>query len=203
MDQGKRPSSMVRRHGAWCKPTLRIVSYIKEFKHWQFWDDMPQPWPMFNIEVFNSCQMPFYYFIFLLFSFFLFGHFTQMCFAKFPPFTVKASPKIACHKILWLQFASRNIAGLQSWHSSKFFQIPINLAILTLQLWLGTDYNFDFASIAIWERGFSKQNRVKSDRRSRLKLETLNALKRVSMCGLLIENIDWARIFDTWKSNKT
>ena len=52
------------------------------------------------------------------------------------------------------------------------------------------------------EHGFSKQNWVKSDRRSRLKLETLDALMRVSLCGLPMENMDWARIFDTWKSTK-
>ena len=125
-----------------------------------------------------------------------------MCSAKFPPFTVKASPKTACHKIQWLQFANRNIVGLQSWHSSRHFQIPITLAISTLQLRLGIDCNFGLASTAICECGFSKQNWVKSDRKSRLKLETLDALMRVSLCGLPMENMDWARIFDTWKSTK-
>ena len=28
---------------------------------------------------------------------FIGGHFTKMCSTKFPPFTVKASPKFACH----------------------------------------------------------------------------------------------------------
>ena len=39
---------------------------------------------------------------------------------------------------------------------------------------------------------FFKHNWVKSDRRSRLKLETLDALMRVSLCSLLMENMDWA-----------
>ena len=72
--------------------------------------------------------------------YFIFWHFTKMCYANFPPFTVKASPKIAYHKIQWLQFANKNIARLQSWHSSQHFQIPI-----THVIWL---CNFDLALTA-------------------------------------------------------
>ena len=46
-------------------------------------------------------------------------------------------PKIACHKIQ--HFVNSNLVGLQSWHSSRHFQIPITLAISSrhwLQLWL-------------------------------------------------------------------
>ena len=43
---------------------------------------------------------------------------------------------------------------------------------------------------------------MKSDRKIRLKSETLDALMRVSLCGLPMENIDWAKTFDTWKSTK-
>ena len=43
---------------------------------------------------------------------------------------------------------------------------------------------------------------MKSDCKSRLKLETLDALMRVSLCGLLMVKKNWARIFDTWKSTK-
>ena len=84
-----------------------------------------------------------------------------------------------------LQFANRNIniVGLQSWHSSIRFQIPITCGIWTLQLRLGTYRNFSFASRTICEGGFSKQNWVKSDRRSRFKLDTLDALMQVSLCG--------------------
>ena len=38
---------------------------------------------------------------------------------------------------------------------------------------------------------------VKSDCRSRLKLETLDALMGVSLCRLPMENMDWAKFFDT------
>jgi hypothetical protein len=61
------------------------------------------------------------------------GHFTKMCSTKFSPITMKASPKIACHKIQWLQLENKNIIRLQSWHSSKHFQIPIIPTILTLE----------------------------------------------------------------------
>jgi hypothetical protein len=43
---------------------------------------------------------------------------------------------------------------------------------------------------------------VKNDCKSRLKLEALDALMQVSLCDLLMGNIDWARIFDSWKSIK-
>ena len=109
-------------------------------------------------------------------SFLFWGHFIKMCFVKFPPFTVKASQKIACYKIQWLKFVNRNIAGLQSWHSSINFQISITLAISTMQLRLSTDCNFGLISTTICECGFSKHKRVKSACRSRLKLETLDAL---------------------------
>ena len=125
-----------------------------------------------------------------------------MCFAKFPLVTMKASSKFVCHKIQWLQFANKNCVGRKSWHSSRHFQIPITLAILTLQLRLRIDYNFGLANTTICERGFSKHNWVKSGRKSRLKLETLDALIWVSLCGLPMENMDWARIFGTWKSTK-
>ena len=55
------------------------------------------------------------------------------------------------------------------------------------------------ASTVICECGFSKHNWVKSDRKSRLKLETSDALMRVSLCSLPMETMDWTRIFDTWK----
>ena len=156
--------------------------------------------PVFNIKVFNTCQIPFW----PSKKFYFLGHLTKMRSAKFSPFIVKASPKTAHHKIQWLQFANSNIAGLQSWHSSRHFQIPITPAILTLQLWLGIDCNFSLASTTICERGFSKQNLMKSDCRSRSKLKTLDALMRETLDEPMhpMENIDWARIFDTWKSTK-
>ena len=130
----------------------------------------------------------------ILFFFVLFwGHFTKMCFAKFPPFTMKTSPKTACHKIQWVRFVNRKIAGLQCRYSSIHFQIPILVAISALQLQLGTDCNFSLASTTIFERGFSKHNWLTSDRKNRLKLETFDALMRVSICDLPMENMDWAK----------
>ena len=61
----------------------------------------------------------------------LWEHFTKMQPAKFPPFTVKASLETACDKIHWLKFVNRNMAGLQSWYSSRHFQIPITPATST------------------------------------------------------------------------
>ena len=40
---------------------------------------------------------------------------------------------------------------------------------------------------------------MKSDHSIRLKLKTLDALMRVSLCGHPMENMDWARMLDTWK----
>jgi hypothetical protein len=40
---------------------------------------------------------------------------------------------------------------------------------------------------------------MKNDRRSRLKLETLDALMWVSLCSLPMDNMDWTRIFNTQK----
>ena len=50
---------------------------------------------------------------------------------------------------------------------------------------------------------YSNHNRVKSDRGSRLKLETLDALmQKMSLCDLPMENMDWDKNFDTRKSTK-
>ena len=115
--------------------------------------------------------------------FLLLGHFTKMCYAKFPPVIKKASPKTNCHKIQWLQFANRNIVGLLSWHSSSHFQILINPAILTMWLQLNTNCNFGLTSTSLCERRFSKQNWVNNNHRSRLKLDTWDALTQVSLCN--------------------
>ena len=66
------------------------------------------------------------------------GHFTKTYSTKFPPVTMKSSPITACHKIQWLQFANKNIVGLQSWHSNIHFQIPKTPKISTLQLRLNS-----------------------------------------------------------------
>jgi hypothetical protein len=55
-------------------------------------------------------------------------------------------------------------------------------------------------SIVVCERGFSKQNWVKSERRTCLNLDTLDALMRVSLNNLGVEFVDWNGNFDTWKT---
>ena len=54
-------------------------------------------------------------------------------------------------------------------------------------------------STAIYEWDFSKQNWVKSERRSRLNLKTLDALMRASLNGLEIDAMDWNAIYEMWK----
>ena len=49
-------------------------------------------------------------------------------------------------------------------------------------------------SIAICERGFSKQNLIKNYLRSSLKLVTLDALMRILCVNIPIENINWNAI---------
>ena len=51
-------------------------------------------------------------------------------------------------------------------------------------------------STSICERGFSKQNWVKSERRSRLNLKTLDALMRAFLNGLEVDAMDWNAIYE-------
>jgi hypothetical protein len=67
------------------------------------------------------------------------GHFTKMCFTKFPPFTMKVYRKIVCHKIQWRQFANKNIIGLQSWHSDRHCHTGLSDS--------NNSCNFDFATL--------------------------------------------------------
>ena len=57
-------------------------------------------------------------------------------------------------------------------------------------------------STAICERGFSKQNLIKSHLRSYLKLETLDALMRISCANIPVENIDWNVVMLVWRNMK-
>ena len=45
--------------------------------------------------------------------------------------------------------------------------------------------------IAICERGFSKQDFVKSHLQASLKLDTLDALMQISLCKIELENLYW------------
>ena len=56
------------------------------------------------------------------------------------------------------------------------------------------------SSIVICERGFSKQNAIKTYLHNRLNLKTLDALMHVSLCGLDVDAMDWATIFNNWRN---
>ena len=55
-------------------------------------------------------------------------------------------------------------------------------------------------SIVVCERGFLKQNWIKSERRTRLNLDTLDALMRVSLNGFRVEFMDCNGIFEYRKT---
>ena len=55
-------------------------------------------------------------------------------------------------------------------------------------------------STVVCKRGFSKQTWVKSEKRTCLNLDTLDALMRVSLNKLGVEFMDWNGIFDTCKT---
>ena len=55
-------------------------------------------------------------------------------------------------------------------------------------------------STVVCKRGFSKQNWIKSERKTCLNIDTLDALMRVSLNSLEVEFMDWNGIFDTWKT---
>ncbi len=57
-------------------------------------------------------------------------------------------------------------------------------------------------STAICERGFSKQNLIKSHLRTSLKLETLDALMRISCANIPVENINWNAVMLVWRNMK-
>ena len=111
-----------------------------------------------------------------------------MCFAKFPPFTMKASPNIACQKIQRLQLLNRNIVAIlalqqtlpNSNNSCNFDLALTATSALQAQLYVNVDFPNRIGSRVITK--------------SRLKLETLDALTQVSFCErLLMENMDWAK----------
>ncbi|MCO5597856.1 hypothetical protein L7F22_051941 [Adiantum nelumboides] len=58
------------------------------------------------------------------------------------------------------------------------------------------------ASTVACERGFSKQNLIKDDMRTRLTIKTLDDLMRVSLTGPKTEEVEWDRVFDIWKGAK-
>jgi hypothetical protein len=57
-------------------------------------------------------------------------------------------------------------------------------------------------STAICERGFSKQNLIKSHLRTSLKLEILDALMCVSCANIPVDNINWNVVMLVWRNMK-
>jgi hypothetical protein len=56
------------------------------------------------------------------------------------------------------------------------------------------------SSIIIYMRGFFKQNAIKNHLCNRLNLKTLDAFMWVSLCGLEVDAMDWATIFNIWRN---
>jgi hypothetical protein len=57
-------------------------------------------------------------------------------------------------------------------------------------------------STTICERGFSRQNLIKNHLRTSLKLETLDALMRISCANILVENINCNALMLVWRNMK-
>ncbi|XP_057858696.1 uncharacterized protein LOC131067628 [Cryptomeria japonica] len=58
------------------------------------------------------------------------------------------------------------------------------------------------ASAVACARGFSRQNTIKDTRRTKLSLDTLDALMRVSLAGLDSSTVEWNRVYEIWKDAK-
>ena len=56
------------------------------------------------------------------------------------------------------------------------------------------------SSTTICERGFSKQNAIKSHLRNKLNLKTVDALMHVSLSGLEVDARDWTTNFNIWRN---
>jgi hypothetical protein len=57
-------------------------------------------------------------------------------------------------------------------------------------------------SLVIYETNFSKQNATKNHLWASLKLDTLNALMKVSLYNIKMDNMDWSAIFEVWGNVK-
>ena len=97
----------------------------------------------------------------------------------------------------WLSTTTLALQYLYNRHCTKYVRLQ-NPTTIKLWQWILVIP----ASTTICKCGFSKHNWVKSDRKSWLKLETLDALMRVSLCSLPMESMDWVNKFDTHKLTK-
>ena len=59
------------------------------------------------------------------------------------------------------------------------------------------------ASTLDCERGFSKQNIIKDIRKSKLGLDTLDALMRISLNGPELSVVDWNVVYEVWRDTKS
>ena len=59
------------------------------------------------------------------------------------------------------------------------------------------------ASTVDCERGFSKQNIIKDIQKSRLGLDTLDALMRISLNELELYVVDWNVVYEVWRDTKS
>lgn len=80
----------------------------------------------------------------------------------------------------------------KQWHKTYPNMMKLWQAVLTIP-----------ASTVDCERGFSKQNIIKDIRKSRLGLDTLDALMRVSLNGPESSNVDWHAVYEIWIDTKS
>jgi hypothetical protein len=78
------------------------------------------------------------------------------------------------------------------WHKTYPHMMKLWQVVLTIP-----------ASTVDCERGFSKQNIIKDIRKSRLGLDTLDALMRISLNGPELSNVDWNVVYGLWRDTKS
>ncbi|MCO5564404.1 hypothetical protein L7F22_018065 [Adiantum nelumboides] len=87
------------------------------------------------------------------------------------------------------QDAWRVFSNKLSWHETFVNLMKVWQSLLVLPI-----------STASCERGFSKQNIIKNDRREGLKVQTLDILMRISLLGLDVALMDWEKVYASWES---
>ena len=76
------------------------------------------------------------------------------------------------------------------------FWSGIQIGLKLMQLW--QKLKLIPSSIAICERGFSKQNTIEGHLCNRLNLKNLDATMWVSLYGFEVDATDWPDIFNIW-----
>ena len=80
----------------------------------------------------------------------------------------------------------------EQWHKTYPYMMKLWQAVITIP-----------TSTVDCERGFSKQNIIKDIRKSKLGLDTLDALMRISLNGPELSNVDWNEVYEIWTDTKT